>query len=469
MAFLATLTLGACGNDAAPDASAQSTLDTGETSGTDPDEHHDHEDHGEDDHSDDDHADHDDHDDHDDDHKDHEDHEDHAGHEGHEDDDHDDHGAEDHEEHDHDDHAHAEEGDHSDHVELSQDAAAEAGIRLSRAARAPLQQSLSLPAELRFDADRVANVSPQISGRIIRLTATEGDTVTRGATLAILSSRELADLKAEYMTTKTAEDLARQALEREETLFSDRITSEADLQAARAALAAATANREGVENKLHAVGVSHAELERLSDAPDGTLANVRLSAPIGGIIARRTATLGATVSADDPAAPALFTIVDDRVLWADIAVYKQSTGSVQIGSTVVLKSESGRALAEGEIATILPAIDETSRTATARMIVENPEARLRPGQFVTADISVGDGESRLQVPSGAIVEVEGRTSIFVPTDDGFEPSVVVPGTEVGGYTVILSGLSAGDEFVSEGAFTLKAQLEKDAFGDDHDH
>ena len=379
---------------------------------------------------------------------------------------HDDHA--DHEEHDdHEDHE--DEGEHSDHVELSRDAAAEAGIRVSRAARAPLQESLSLPAELRFDADRIAAVSPQISGRIIRLTATEGDTVTSRATLAVLSSRELADLKAEYLTANTAEELARQALEREETLFSDRITSEADLQAARAALAAASATREGVENKLHAVGVSHGELERLSDAADGTLANVRLSAPIGGVIARRTATLGATVSADDPAAPALFTIVDDRVLWADIAVYKQSTGSVQVGSLVVLKSESGTALAEGEIATVLPAIDETSRTATARMIVENPEGRLRPGQFVTADISVGDGESRLQVPSGAIVEVEGRTSVFVPTEDGFEPSVVVPGAEVGGQTVILSGLSAGDEFVSEGAFTLKAQLEKDAFGDDHDH
>ena len=444
--FLAALALAGCGNDAATDARTQSTVVTGPNSSVNPDDHSGH-DHGAHEDGDDDHGEHDD---------DHQDHEDHEDHEGHEDDD-------------HDDHAHAEEGEHSDHVELSRDAAAEAGIRVSRAVRAPLQQSLSLPAELRFDADRIATVSPQISGRIIRLTATEGDTVTSGATLAILSSRELADLKAEYMTTKTAEDLAGQALEREETLFSDRITSEADLQAARAALAAASANREGVENKLHAVGVSHAELERLSDAPDGTLANVRLSAPIGGVTARRTATLGATVSADDPAVPALFTIVDDRVLWADIAVYKQSTGSVQVGSTVVLKSESGRALAEGEIATILPAIDETSRTATARMIVENPEARLRPGQFVTADISVGDGESRLQVPSGAIVEVEGRTSIFVPTDDGFEPSVVVPGTEVGGYTVILSGLSAGDEYVSEGAFTLKAQLEKDAFGDDHDH
>ncbi|MFN3211926.1 MAG: efflux RND transporter periplasmic adaptor subunit [Henriciella sp.] len=419
-AFAAALTLTACGNE---QPSPQTAIDAAD-------------------------AQHDDHDDHD-------DHEDHEG--------------DDNEDGDHDEHGHGDEGEHSDHVELSRDAAAEAGIRVSRAARAPLQQSLSLPAELRFDADRIAAVSPQISGRIIRLTAKEGDTVKSGATLAVLSSRELADLKAEYLTANTAEELARQALEREETLFSDRITSEADLQAARAAVAAASANREGVENKLHAVGVSHGELERLSDAPDGTLANVRLSAPIGGVIARRTATLGASVSADDPAAPALFTIVDDRVLWADIAVYKQSTGSVQVGSMVVLKSESGTALLKGEIATVLPAIDETSRTATARMIVENPEGRLRPGQFVTADISVGDGESRLQVPSSAIVDVEGRTSVFVPTKDGFEPSVVVPGAEVDGQTVILSGLSEGDEFVADGAFTLKAQLEKDAFGDDHDH
>ena len=354
-------------------------------------------------------------------------------------------------------------------MELSPAAAAEAGIIVSSAANGPVRQSLSLPAELRYDADRVAAVSPQISGRVTRLTATEGDTVARGDTLAILSSRELAELKAEYLTVVSAENLARQALTREETLFADRITSEADLQSARAALTAARATREGVENKLHAVGVSHNELESLASAPDGTLANVRLSAPIDGIIARRTATLGATVSADDPGAPALFTIVDDSVLWADIAVYKQDAGRVQEGNTVVLRSETGARLTQGEISVVLPTIDETSRTATARMIVDNSGRWMRPGQFVTADIATGDDELALQVPSDAIVEVEGRTSVFVPTGDGFEPRVVVPGRDASGQTVILSGLTEGERYVSEGAFTLKAQLEKDAFGDDHDH
>ena len=43
-----------------------------------------------------------------------------------------------------------------------------------------LRETLVLPAELRFDADRVAEVSPQVSGRIIKLYAGEGDVVSKG-------------------------------------------------------------------------------------------------------------------------------------------------------------------------------------------------------------------------------------------------------------------------------------------------
>ncbi len=357
----------------------------------------------------------------------------------------------------------------ADVVMLTPDAAAEAGIVVSQVERTALRQVLSLPAELRYDADRIAAVSPQVSGRISSLVAGEGDRVDRGAILAVLASRELANLKAEYLTAVTTEDLARQSLKREETLFADRITSEADLQRAQASLAASRANREGVESKLHAVGVSDDDLATLADAPDGALVNARLRAPISGVIAQRVATLGASVSADDPSADPLFTIVDGSVLWADIAVYKQDADRVQSGATVLLKSEDGTTLAEGEIATVLPAIDETSRTATARAFVDNPDGLLRPGQFVTADIITDSGQTRLHVPAAAIVEVEGRPSVFVPVDNGFTARNVSPGSTAGSQTIILSGLSEGQTYVSEGAFTLKAQLEKDAFGDDHDH
>lgn len=388
---------------------------------------------------------------------------------GHDEDSHDhDHDHDDHAEGDsHDGHGHDHDEEGEDHVELSAEAAREAGIRTSTASLAPLGSTLKLPAEIRFDADRIANVSARVDGVVTRLSATEGASVRKGDTLAVINSRELAGLKADYLTAMAAEALARDTLKREETLWQQKITAEADLQAARAGVAGAEASRKAVENKLHAIGVTHATLDRLSSIEDGALGSFAITAPIGGRVVRRSLSLGETVSGGGGAP--LFVIADDSVLWADIAVYKNDYGRLREGMAVTLRQENGVAAAEGSIGLILPLIDEASRTATARVIVDNKEGQLRPGQFVTAEIAAGDGAQVLRVPDAAIVQVEGRASVFVPTDDGFAPRAIEAGGKAGGFTEIRSGLSAGDAYVSEGAFTLKAQLEKDAFGDGHVH
>ena len=58
-----------------------------------------------------------------------------------------------------------------DVVKLSDDAAREAGIIVSRAELGALGKSVSLPAEIRFDTDRIANISPRVSGIIAKLYA----------------------------------------------------------------------------------------------------------------------------------------------------------------------------------------------------------------------------------------------------------------------------------------------------------
>lgn len=376
-------------------------------------------------------------------------------------------GAHGHDEHE-DEHGHGHEGEEEgDHVELSATAAAEAGIRIDTARLAPLAQTLKLPAEIRFDADRIANVSASVDGIVAQVSATEGESVRKGQTLAVLNSRELAGLKADYLTALANEALAADRLMREERLWAERITAEVDLQAARANLKSTEAARTAAENKLHAIGISHAALENLHEAPDGALARQSLTAPIAGKVVRRSVSLGETVTAD-VGAP-LFIIADDSVLWADIAVYKSDYGRLKEGMAVTLRQESGAAAGEGSIALILPLIDETSRTATARVILDNKDGSLRPGQFVTAEIAAGDGGEVLRVPENAVVEVEGKPSVFVPRGEGFSPRPVETGGKAGGFAEIRSGLDAGEQYVSEGAFTLKAQLEKDAFGDGHAH
>lgn len=364
---------------------------------------------------------------------------------------------------------HGDEDGDEDIVKLTEPAAREAGIVVSQATLGELGQYISLPAEIRFDADRVANISPRVSGIIAKLYASEGDAVKRGDTLALISSRELAGLKAVWLKAQTQSALAGKALAREENLFAEKITAEADVQAARANFEAMTAAKDAAENELHAAGVSDAALEKVATADDGDNSNSYLRAPISGTIVRRSVTLGQTVSAGDASSQTLFTIADDSVVWADIGVYKQDISRIKKQARVVLKSDDGDILAESSVAFILPIINETSRTATARVILENPDGNLRPGQFVTADISVGQSQPVLRVPLGSVQTVENKTSVFVPVEGGFTPQSVAIGSESGGYVQIQSGLRAGDSFVSEGAFTLKAQLEKDAFGDGHGH
>lgn len=360
-------------------------------------------------------------------------------------------------------------GEEENHVELSPELAKEAGIETGVATYGPLSEILSLPTEIKFDTDRIARVSPKVGGIIERLDAQEGDEVKRGETLAVIRSQELAGLKAEYLQTRAEEQLAQSTFEREKNLWEKKITAEADYQAANAAFRAAIARREATENKLHAVGISDRTLAKLDKSKDGTLAIAYLSAPFSGTIIRRSVTLGQTVASGDASADPMFIIVDDSVLWGDVAVYKKDLFRLKEGQSVDLTYDDGRIAASGQIDLILPVIDETSRTATARVIVSNADKLLRPGQFVTAQISLDEQRDVLRVPSDAVQLVEDKMSVFVPTDDGFAPRELTTGHESGGFVEIKSGLKPGEQFVTKGAFTLKAQLEKDAFGDGHNH
>ena len=111
---------------------------------------------------------------------------------------------------------HAEEG---DHVGLNAAQVEAAGIRTAKAELRSVSAELELPAEIRFDADRVARISPQVEGVVTRLYVGEGDTVKAGARLALLTSRELASLKADFLNAQTTERLAQAELNREEKLF----------------------------------------------------------------------------------------------------------------------------------------------------------------------------------------------------------------------------------------------------------
>ncbi|MHB8810982.1 MAG: efflux RND transporter periplasmic adaptor subunit [Desulfobulbaceae bacterium] len=364
----------------------------------------------------------------------------------------------------HEEHA-GEEGPVEEVVRLSDADLVEFGITLATAEGGALDQYIDLPGEIVLNADRMAHVVPRVSGIVREVRMTVGDQVKAGELMAVIESRELADGKADFLAAAERESLAQTNFNREERLWEKKVTSEQEYLDARQALAEARIATNSAEQQLHALGFSDAELKALPGHPDATYTRFEIKAPLAGTIIEKHMTLGENVNADTD----VFTIADLSTVWVDINVYQKDLVNIRKGQTVVIEIGHGIASATGTIAWVGPQVDETTRTAKARMELPNPDGDLRPGLFVTARVGVGSTPANIVVPKSALQSFEERTVLFVRTDKGFEPKPVEVGRQNGTKVEILSGLEAGQSYVSQGAFTLKAQLSKGAFGDGHNH
>ncbi len=364
---------------------------------------------------------------------------------------------------------HDEHAGHVDHgeevVSLSAAELKEFGIELATAVGGSLDQYTELPGEIVLNADRLAHVVPRVPGIVREVRKSLGDTVKTGEIMAVIESRELAEAKAAFLAASERRELARAKFKREERLWQKKVTSEQEYLDARQASAEARIEMNSAEQQLHALGFSDAYLRKLPRHPDATYTRYDISAPFGGTIIEKHLTLGESVNEDTQ----IFTIADLSSVWVDINVYQKDLARIRKGQTVVIQIGHSIPEATGEIAWVGPMVGEATRTAKARVVLANPDGTLRPGLFVTAQVAVANTGAAIVIPKSALQTFEERTVVFVRTSKGFEPQPVKTGRQNATHVEIISGLKAGQSYVSKGAFTLKAQLSKGAFGDGHNH
>jgi cobalt-zinc-cadmium efflux system membrane fusion protein len=114
-------------------------------------------------------------------------------------------------------------------------------------------------------------------------------------------------------------------------------------------------------------------------------------------------------------------------------------------------------------------VDPAARTLVARVGLANDAGLLRIGLFGTARVAKGSatGEARLVVPRSALIEIAGKTVVFVRHPDGdFELHDVVIGEASIGVVEIVSGLRESEDVVVEGAFTLKSAVLRGTLGEE---
>jgi len=350
-------------------------------------------------------------------------------------------------------------------VALDQTEIEEFDIEVATAGPGKIQALIDLPGQITLNADRLVHVVPRVAGTARQIKKVLGDHVQKGEVMAVLESRELADMKAAFLASRERLALTTANLIREERLWKDKISSEKEYLEAKNAFAEQKIECRAAEQKLHALGFSQDFLERLSNQPDISITRYQIIAPFDGTVIEKHIVLGEVISEDTK----VYVIADLSSVWVDMNVYQKDLPTIRKGLPVIISAGHGISEAEGTISYIGPLIGEKTRTALARSVLPNPDGNWRPGLFITARITANAIEAPLVVFKTALQEIDDTTHIFIEEEHGFSPMPITIGRTDGIYAEVTWGISPGDRYVSKGAFTLKAHLSKGAFGDGHAH
>lgn len=109
----------------------------------------------------------------------------------------------------------------------------------------------------------------------------------------------------------------------------------------------------------------------------------------------------------------------------------------------------------GRIESIGDVVDFTTRMVKVRIVITNPNEKLKAGMFGTAKFGLDQGKF-LAVPKDAMITVMGKDYVFVKNGDmDFERRPVNSGQQANGNVIIFSGLTDQDKVVVKGAMQLK--------------
>lgn len=360
-------------------------------------------------------------------------------------------------------HGHADE-DHS--LRLDEAVLREFGITLRSATSGTLSVTKRLTGEVVYNPDRYAHALPRAAGVARSVAVRIGERVEAGETLAVLDSRELAEARGRYLAAHSREQIAATNYRRESDLWERQVNSERDFLEAKQALSEARVERRLAEHQLHALGLSEKEIGSLPERDETTLTRYEMAAPIDGVVVERHAVPGEVLNQDASQPP--FVIADLSTVWVHLTVYPKDLSSIRVGQKVRIRMAGALPAAEGRIDYIAPALEQATRTATARVVLDNPDGLWKPGLFVTAEVAVADDAAAVVVPRGAVQTVEGRDVVFVAHGGSIEPRPVQLGAGDAEHVAIRGGLGPGERYVAENAFSLKAELAKESFGG-HSH
>lgn len=270
-----------------------------------------------------------------------------------------------------------------------------------------------------LEADGEAEVIAKVGGEIISLLVEEGDVVKAGQPLAKIDDERL---RLELARAKANVDKVAQDYQRNIELNN------------KGLLPAGTF--EGLRYDLDALTASY-ELTRLE------LSYTTIRAPISGVVSERSIKVGNNINMGE----SVFTITDLDPLLAYLYVPEQDFQKLKPEQRVNLRVDAlpGQQFV-GSIVRVSPVVDPATGTFKVTIEVKDDSAELKPGMFGRLSIVYDTFENAVLLPRGAVVESDGRPSVFIAEGEIARQQLIKTGHVSGQNIQVIDGLN-GDELV----------------------
>ena len=184
-------------------------------------------------------------------------------------------------------------------------------------------------------------------------------------------------------------------------------------------------------------------------------------APMDGVIAERN-NVG-DIAGEEP----LYKIVNPSATMVQFNVFSRDLESIQPGQPVTIQTLDGTTIGNVRLAGFLPQADASTGTAVIQAPLPNPGGRWRAGMSLKGQVLISGRQVPLAVRTRAIQRFRDFTVVFAAYDGTYEVRMLELGQRTPEWTEILGGLDPGTPYVTDGAFLIRADVEKS--GASHDH
>lgn len=247
-------------------------------------------------------------------------------------------------------------------------------------------------------------------------------------------------------------DDAQAQLRRAQRLRGQNLLSQADMDTAETKVKVAEANYQAALENMQSLKATLQDRRQAVELAQKKLNDTIIRSTVGGQIEERYVQQGEYIRENT----AVVSIVQMNPLKVKTAIQERYASLVRPGLPVEFSVESSPGQKfQGKVANVSPSVDQTTRTFSVEVLVDNSNRKLKPGFFAKGVIFTHRDEDVMAVSEDAVSTLAGVSNVYVIDRGQARQQMVSLGPRVGKLFELLGGLK-GDEVLAASNLTLLA-------------